>query len=651
MHYQHKNPNANSMNAHTPTPLLDRVKLPPESRDLSITELKQLADDLRRETIDSVAVTGGHLGAGLGVVELTVALHHIFQTPRDKIIWDVGHQAYPHKILTGRRDKIRTIRQGGGLSGFCKRDESEYDVFGAGHSSTSISAGLGIAVARDLAGDDFDVVAVIGDGAMSAGMAFEAMNNAGALGTRLIVILNDNDMSIAPPTGAMSAYFSRLISSHSYRSLRHVAKSVANKFPAPLMRAARSAEKYMRGMAMGGTLFEELGFYYVGPVDGHNLDQLLPVLKNVRDEKNSGPVLVHVVTKKGHGYGPAEESDDKYHGVAKFDVKTGTQSKGVSKPSYTSVFAKALIAEAQADEKIVAITAAMPSGTGVDAFSEAFPDRAFDVGIAEQHAVTFAAGMATEGYKPFCAIYSTFLQRAYDQVVHDVAIQNLPVRFAIDRAGLVGADGATHAGAFDIVYLASLPNFVVMAAADGNELMDMVATCAAHDTGPIAVRFPRGDAANADALATRGVPLEIGKGRIVRHGSEVALLSLGTRLGECLKAAEQLAATGMNVTVADARFAKPLDEKLIAELIKNHSLVITIEEGAAGGFGAHVLSFAANAGLLDNGHCAIRSLTLPDEFQAHNTPDKMYDEAELNAAQIVEKIMTMCQHAKASNAA
>ena len=639
------------MNAHTPTPTLDRVTLPTDSRDLSITELKQLADDLRRETIDSVAVTGGHLGAGLGVVELTVALHHVFQTPRDKIIWDVGHQAYPHKILTGRRDKIRTIRQGDGLSGFCKRDESEYDVFGAGHSSTSISAGLGIAVARDLAGDDFDVVAVIGDGAMSAGMAFEAMNNAGALGTRLIVILNDNDMSIAPPTGAMSAYLSRLISSHSYRAVRHVAKIVANRFPAPLARAARNAEKYMRGMVTGGTLFEELGFYYVGPVDGHNLDQLLPVLKNVRDEKNSGPVLVHVVTQKGHGYAPAEESDDKYHGVVKFDVKTGAQNKGVSKPSYTSVFAKALIAEAQVDDKIVAITAAMPSGTGVDAFIREFPERAFDVGIAEQHAVTFAAGMATEGYKPFCAIYSTFLQRAYDQVVHDVAIQNLPVRFAIDRAGLVGADGATHAGAFDVIYLASLPNFVVMAAADGVELMDMIATCAAHDSGPIAVRFPRGDAANSDALAGRGVPLTIGKGRIVRQGSEVALLSFGTRLGECMKAAEQLAAAGINITVADARFAKPLDEVLVVQLIKNHALVMTIEEGATGGFGAQVLGFAANAGLLDDGRCAMRSLTLPDEFQAHNTLDKMYDEAELNAAQIFEKIMALYKHATASHAA
>ncbi len=639
------------MNAYTPTPMLDRVKLPADSRTLRIDELKQLADDLRRETIDSVAVTGGHLGAGLGVVELTVALHHVFQTPRDKIIWDVGHQAYPHKILTGRRKQIRTIRQGGGLSGFCKRDESEYDAFGAGHSSTSISAGLGMAVARDLAGDDFDVVAVIGDGAMSAGMAFEAMNNAGALGTRLIVILNDNDMSIAPPTGAMSNYLSRLISSKSYRSLRHIGKIVASKFPEPLQRAAKSTERHLRTYATGGTLFEELGFYYVGPVDGHNLDQLLPVLKNVRDEKNSGPVLVHVVTQKGHGYAPAEESDDKYHGVAKFDVKTGTQSKGVSKPSYTSVFAKALIAEAHADEKIIAITAAMPSGTGVDAFTDVFPDRAFDVGIAEQHAVTFAAGMATEGYKPFCAIYSTFLQRAYDQVVHDVAIQNLPVRFAIDRAGLVGADGATHAGAFDVAYLASLPNFVVMAAADGNELMDMVATCAAHNSGPIAVRFPRGDAANANALAGRGVPLEIGKGRIVRQGSEVALLSLGTRLGECLKAAERLAADGMNITVADARFAKPLDETMIAQLIKTHSLVITIEEGSAGGFGAHVLSFAANAGLLDDGTCAMRSLTLPDEFQAHNTPDKMYDEAGLNAAQIVEKIMALHKHATASHAA
>ncbi len=638
------------MNAGKPTPILDRVKTPADSRTLSVDELKQLADELRAETIGAVAQTGGHLGAGLGVVELTVALHHVFNTPADKVIWDVGHQAYPHKILTGRRERIATIRQGGGLSGFCKRDESEYDVFGAGHSSTSISAGLGIAVARDLKGEDFDVIAVIGDGAMSAGMAFEAMNNAGALGTRLIVILNDNDMSIAPPTGAMSAYLSRLISSHSYRAARHVAKIVANKLPAPLARAAKNAEKYMRGMAMGGTMFEELGFYYVGPVDGHNLDQLLPVLKNVRDEKQSGPVLIHVVTQKGYGYGPAEDSDDKYHGVAKFDVKTGTQVKASDAPSYTGIFAKALIAEAQADERIIGITAAMPSGTGIDKFAEQFPERTFDVGIAEQHAVTFAAGLATEGYKPFCAIYSTFLQRAYDQVVHDVAIQNLPVRFAIDRAGLVGADGATHAGSFDVAYLTTLPNMVVMAAADGPELMDMVATCAAHDSGPLAVRFPRGEAPNADALPARGTPIEIGKGRIVREGKDVAILSFGARLSEALKAAGQLAAAGISVTVADARFAKPLDEALIQQLLANHALVITLEEGASGGFGAHVLSYAANAGLLDANHPKLRVLTLPDSFQHHDAPAKMYDEAGLNAAQIAAKVATLYAPKKATAA-
>jgi 1-deoxy-D-xylulose-5-phosphate synthase len=666
------------MNAHIPTPILDRVIEPRDCRDFTNDELKQLADELRAETIGAVAKTGGHLGAGLGVVELTVALHHVFDTPRDKVIWDVGHQAYPHKILTGRRARIGTIRQGGGLSGFCKREESEYDVFGAGHSSTSISAGLGIAVARDLniarhsreggnpareapaksldprlRGDDefFDVIAVIGDGAMSAGMAFEAMNNAGALGTRLIVILNDNDMSIAPPTGAMSAYLSRMVSSHSYRAARHVAKIVANKLPAPLARAARNAEKYMRGMAMGGTLFEELGFYYVGPVDGHNLDQLLPVLKNVRDEKHSGPVLVHVVTQKGYGYAPAESSDDKYHGVTKFDVATGTQKKSVGAPSYTSVFAKALIAEAEADDKILGITAAMPSGTGIDKFAAQFPERTFDVGIAEQHAVTFAAGLATEGYKPFCAIYSTFLQRAYDQVVHDVAIQNLPVRFAIDRAGLVGADGATHAGSFDIAYLTTLPNFTVMAAADGRELMDMVATCAAHETGPSAVRFPRGDAPNSENLPARGTPLEIGKGRILCEGTDVAILSFGARLGECMKAAEHLSAQGVSVTVADARFAKPLDEPLVEKLLREHTLVITIEEGAAGGFGAHVLSYAANAGLLDAKHPKLRVLTLPDEFQHHDTPERMYDEAGLNAAQIVEKISTLFTAQKKATAA
>ena len=639
------------MNANTPTPLLDRVRLPADSRDLSIDALKQLADDLRRETIDSVSVTGGHLGAGLGVVELTVALHHVFNTPHDKLIWDVGHQAYPHKILTGRRDSIRTIRNGGGLSGFCKRDESEYDAFGAGHSSTSISAGLGMAVARDLAGDDFEVIAVIGDGAMSAGMAYEAMNNAGALGTRLIVILNDNDMSIAPPTGAMSAYLSRLISSKSYRSFRHVAKVVASKFPEPLQRVAKSTEKHIRTYATGGTLFEEMGFYYVGPVDGHNLEQLLPVLKNVRDERDSGPVLIHVVTQKGYGYGPAEGSDDKYHGVTKFDVKTGAQVKAKpNAPSYTSVFAHGLMDEATRDEKIVAITAAMPSGTGLDKFAEMFPNRCFDVGIAEQHAVTFAAGLACEGYKPFCAIYSTFLQRAYDQLVHDVAIQNLPVRFAIDRAGLVGADGATHAGAFDVAYLCTLPNMVVMAASDEAELMHMVTTAAAYNAGPIAFRYPRGEGTGV-ALPTHGEVLEIGKGRVVREGKDVALLSFGTRLADCLKAADTLAAQGISVTVADARFAKPLDEALVTQLIKTHAAVLTIEEASSGGFGAAVLSFASNAGLLDAGSVKLRALTLPDSYQAHDTHAKQLAEAGLDAEHIAARVAALYRHAKESHAA
>lgn len=626
------------------TPLLDTVASPADTRALSTEQLVQLAAELRHETIDAVAQTGGHLGAGLGVVELTVALHHVFDTPRDKVIWDVGHQAYPHKILTGRRDRMRTIRQGSGLSGFCKREESEYDPFGAGHSSTSISAGLGMAVARDMKGEDFDVIAVIGDGAMSAGMAFEAMNNAGALGTRLIVILNDNDMSIAPPTGAMSAYLSRMVSSHSYRAARHVAKTIANKFPAPLARAAKNAEKYMRGMVTGGTLFEELGFYYVGPVDGHNLEQLLPVLKNVRDEKQSGPVLVHVVTKKGHGYAPAEASADKYHGVVTFDVASGTQNKpAAGAPSYTAVFAKALIDEASRDDTIVAITAAMPDGTGLDKFAAAYPERMFDVGIAEQHAVTFAAGLATEGYKPFCAIYSTFLQRAYDQVVHDVAIQNLPVRFAIDRAGLVGADGPTHAGAFDIAYLCALPNMVVMAAGDEAELMHMTATAAAYDAGPIAFRYPRGEGLGL-ALPARGEVLEIGKGRVLREGHEVAILNFGARLGECMKAAEQL-----NATLADARFAKPLDTALIEKLLREHALVITVEEGAQGGFGAHVLTHASNAGLL-NGRCQFRSLALPDAFQSHDSPANMYAEAGLDAARIVTVAQSILRTKQASAA-
>ena len=620
------------------TPLLDTVHYPADLRDKSIDELKQLASELRAEMVDAVAQTGGHLGAGLGVVELTIALHRVFNTPTDKIIWDVGHQAYPHKIITGRRERIRTIRQGDGLSGFCKREESEYDVFGAGHSSTSISAGLGMAVARDFSGEDHEVIAVIGDGAMSAGMAYEAMNNAGAIGSRLIVILNDNDMSIAPPTGAMSAYLSRLISSKSYRGLRHIGKVVASKFPEPLQRAAKSTEKHIRTYATGGTMFEELGFYYVGPVDGHNLDHLLPVLKNVKAEKNSGPVLIHVVTQKGHGYAPAEDSDDKYHGVTKFDVATGTQVKAkASAPSYTSVFAKALIAEAKADSKIIGITAAMPSGTGIDTFSEAFPERTFDVGIAEQHAVTFAAGLAAEGYKPFATIYSTFLQRAYDQLVHDVVIQKLPVRFAMDRAGLVGADGPTHAGAFDIAFLTTLPNIVVMAAGDELDLMHMVATCASINDRPSAVRYPRGEGMGL-ALPERGTPLEIGKGRILREGSKVALLNFGARLNECLKTADHLAKHNIDITVADARFAKPLDEALIQKLMQTHEWVITIEEGAQGGFGAHVLATAANNGWLDNGKCKLRSLTLPDYFQHHNTPSKMYDEAGLNATQLIATI-------------
>ena len=624
--------------------MLDVVRDPADIREMIPEVLKQLAEEVRSETIAAVSSTGGHLGAGLGVVELTVALHHVFNTPHDKLIWDVGHQTYPHKILTGRRDRIRTLRQPGGLSGFCRREESVYDAFGAGHSSTSISAALGMAVARDMRKEKHEVIAVIGDGAMSAGMAYEAMNNAGSIGTRLIVILNDNDMSIAPPVGAMSAYLSRLISSHPYRSFRHIAKAVASKFPAPLMRAAKNAEKYMRGMATGGTLFEEMGFYYVGPVDGHNLDHLLPVLKNIRDEKDSGPVLLHVVTKKGHGYAPAEAASDKYHGVSTFDIVTGTQKKSVAgAPSYTSVFADALIAEAEYYDKVVAITAAMPSGTGLDLFAHKFPDRTFDVGIAEQHAVTFAAGMAAEGYKPFVAIYSTFLQRAYDQVVHDVAVQNLPVRFAIDRAGLVGADGPTHAGTFDVAYLATLPNFVVMAAADEAELMHMVATCAAYDLGPSAVRYPRGDGMGVP-LPARGEPLPIGKGRILRSGRKIALLSLGSRLKECLKAADELEKRGLSTTVADARFAKPLDEDMVRQLIADHNVVVTVEEGSIGGFGAHVLALAAREGLLDQvtvkRPANIRTLFLPDVFMEHGNPQAMYEEAGLNASGIVEAALS-----------
>jgi 1-deoxy-D-xylulose-5-phosphate synthase len=619
------------------TPLLDLVKDPRDLRGFSIGELKRLAAELRElraETIDAVSVTGGHLGASLGVVELTVALHHVFETPRDRLIWDVGHQAYPHKILTGRRARIRTLRQPGGLYGFTKRAESEYDPFGAAHSSTSVSAGLGMAVARDLKGRDNHVVCVIGDGAMSAGMAYEAMNNAGSMDSRLIVVLNDNDMSIAPPVGAMSAYLSRLISSRGYRSLRHIAKQMAKRFPRPLAQAARRAEEYARGMVTGGTLFEELGFFYVGPVDGHNLEHLLPVLKNVRDADADGPVLLHVVTQKGKGYPPAEAAADKYHGVGKFDVVTGEQYKPEAKaPSYTSVFAKALMQEAERDERIVAITAAMPSGTGLNKFAERFPERCFDVGIAEQHAVTFAAGLAAEGMKPFAAIYSTFLQRAYDQVVHDVAIQQLPVRFALDRAGLVGADGATHAGSYDVTYLATLPGFVVMAAADEAELVHMVATAAAIDDRPSAFRYPRGEGTGV-ALPERGEALEIGKGRVLREGSVVAILSLGARLAECLEAADELAAKGLSATVADARFAKPLDRELVRTLALEHEVLITIEEGAIGGFGSHVLHLLAHEGLLDTG-LKVRPMTLPDRFIAHGKPHGQYDDAGLNAPHIV----------------
>jgi len=615
------------------TPLLDRISRPADLRNLSIEQLTQLAGELRADTIHSVSRTGGHLGAGLGVVELTVAIHHVFETPADRLIWDVGHQCYPHKILTGRRDRMSTIRQKDGLSGFTLRTESEYDPFGAGHSSTSISAGLGMAVARDFAGRDNHVIAVIGDGSMSAGMAYEAMNNAGALKSRLIVILNDNDMSIAPPVGAMSAYLSRLLSSKSYMNLRQALKQIAAHFPKPLEVAAKRAEEYTRGMVTGGTLFEELGLYYVGPIDGHRIDQLVPVLRNVRDSEANGPFLIHVVTQKGRGYAPAEASADKYHGVTKFDVVSGTQAKAVAKaPSYTGVFAKALIAEAEADDKIVAINAAMPSGTGLDKFGDKFPKRTFDVGIAEQHAVTFAAGLATEGYKPFCAIYSTFLQRAYDQVVHDVAVQNLPVRFALDRAGYVGADGATHAGSFDLAYLGCLPNFVIMAAADELELMHMVATAAMHNTGPIAVRYPRGEGIGLE-LPARGTPLEIGKGRIVREGSKIALLSLGTRLADCLKAADDLAARGLSTTVADARFAKPLDADLINKLADTHEVLVTVEEGSAGGFGAAVLHHLAWAGRLDKG-LKVRTLTMPDEFYEHAKPEDQLQAAGLTAPNI-----------------
>ena len=616
------------------TPLLDIVKTPADTRHFTREQLRQLADELRQETIDAVSVTGGHLGAGLGVVELTVALHHVFHTPHDRLIWDVGHQAYPHKILTGRRDRIRTLRQGGGLSGFTKRSESEYDPFGAAHSSTSISAGLGMAVARDLKNEKRNIVCVIGDGAMSAGMAYEAMNNAGASRTRLTIILNDNDMSIAPPVGGMSAYLSRVVSSSTYQTLRNFAKQLAQKMPNFVEDTARKAERYTHGLAMGGTMFEELGLYYVGPIDGHNMDHLLPVLQNVRDADIDRPILVHVVTKKGKGYAPAENSADKYHGVVKFDVITGAQKKSASNaPSYTKVFADSLIAEAEVDDKVVAITAAMPSGTGLDLFEKRFPKRCFDVGIAEQHAVTFAAGLATEGLKPFAVIYSTFLQRGYDQVVHDVAIQGLPVRFAMDRAGLVGADGATHAGSFDTTYLASLPGFVVMAPSDELELRHMVATQVAIDDRPSSVRYPRGEGVGIE-LPAKGTVLEIGKGRIVREGSKIAILSFGTRLPEALRAADDLMARGLPTTVADARFCKPLDEDLIRRLAANHEVLITIEDGAIGGFAAHVMQFMANAGLFDRG-CRFRAMTLPDIFIDHDTQQKQYDIAGLNAQHIV----------------
>ena len=623
----------------TKTPLLDQVDLPQDLRKLDKNQLRQFADELRTDLIDTVSMTGGHFGSSLGVVELTTALHYVFKTPDDRIIWDVGHQAYPHKILTGRRSRMRTLRLGGGLSGFTKRSESEYDPFGAAHSSTSISAGVGMAVARDLKGGDNHVIAVIGDGSMSAGMAYEAMNNAGANKNRLIVILNDNDMSIAPPVGAMSAYLARLVSSRSYTGIRNLAKRLGRKLlPRGLFKIAQRTEEYARGMAMGGTLFEEMGFFYVGPIDGHNMDHLVPVLENVRDTM-TGPVLVHVVTKKGHGYEPAERAPDKYHAVTKFTVLTGEQSKSTPKaPAYQKVFGEALIAEAKKDDRIVAITAAMPSGTGIDLFEKAFPTRTFDVGIAEQHGVTFAAGMATEGMKPFCAIYSTFLQRAYDQVVHDVAIQCLPVRFAMDRAGLVGADGATHAGSFDIAYLAALPNFVIMAPSDEAELVHMVATAAAIDDRPSALRYPRCEGTGI-ARPDVGVPLEIGKGRIIKEGTDIAILCFGTRMKEVLLAAERMQGYGLSPTIADARFAKPLDTDLIRRLAKEHEILITIEEGSAGGFGAHVMHFMAHDGLLDRG-LKFRPMTLPDVFQDHDTPEKMYAAAGLDADGIVRTALT-----------
>ena len=630
------------------TPLLDTIKSPADLRDMSLPLLKQVADELRTETIDAVSTTGGHLGAGLGVVELTVALHHVFDTPQDIVIWDVGHQAYPHKILTGRRDRIRTLRQGGGLSGFTKRDESEYDPFGAAHASTSISAALGFCVGRDQQGKKNHVVAVIGDGSMSAGMAYEAMNNAAHTTGQLTVILNDNDMSIAPPVGGMSAYLARIVSGGLYQSVRKLGKAVTAILPKPMREAARKAEEFARGMATGGTLFEELGFYYVGPIDGHNLDHLVPILKNVR-EISDRPVLVHVVTQKGKGYGPAENAADKYHGVVKFDVITGKQSKPASNaPSYTKVFANALIEQAHKDPRIVAVTAAMPSGTGLDLFGQVFPDRTFDVGIAEQHAVTFAAGMAADGLKPFCAIYSTFLQRGYDQVVHDVALQRLPVRFAMDRAGLVGADGATHAGSFDIGYMGALPGMVLMAASDEAELARMVATAAEIDDRPSAFRYPRGDGIGID-IPSPAPPLEIGKGRIVREGTKIAILSFGTRLQESLKAADRLAAHGFSTTVADARFAKPLDEDLLLRLAREHEVLITIEEGAMGGFGAFCLQALAAHGALDRG-LKIRTLTLPDTFQDHEKAEIQYAQAGLDADSIARTALEALGGAEAAAA-
>lgn len=619
------------------TPLLDSIRVPADLRELDDAQLPQLADELRVELIDAVSQTGGHLGAGLGVVELTIALHHTFETPNDRLIWDVGHQSYPHKILTGRRDRIRTLRQENGLSGFTKRAESEYDPFGTAHSSTSISAGLGMAMGSEILDEERNVVAVIGDGAMSAGMAYEAMNNAGALDARLIVILNDNDMSIAPPTGAMSAYLARLVSGKTYRSLRETAKQLAGNLPKFFHDKARKTEEYARGFWTGGTLFEELGFYYVGPIDGHNLDHLIPVLRNVRDTED-GPILVHVVTQKGRGYQPAEKSADKYHGVGKFDVISGQQAKPTpNAPSYTSVFGKSLIQEGHRDEKIVAITAAMPSGTGIDLFNEVFPQRTFDVGIAEQHAVTFAGGLATEGLKPFCAVYSTFLQRAYDQFVHDIAIQGLPVKFPIDRAGFVGADGPTHAGAFDTTFLATVPGMVVMAAADEAELRHMVHTAAMFDEGPISFRYPRGEGIGVE-MPEFGQFLEIGKGRVVREGTKIALLSFGTRLQECVLASEELESLGLSTTIADARFAKPLDTELVTRLANEHAVLLTVEEGAVGGFGSHVAQFLSRQGLLDNG-LKYRSIFMPDKFVDQNSPATMYADAGLNAAGIVKTVL------------